>query len=117
MSSLAKVSRDDIIAAFNKDYPDIVLDVELDVSKYLDSTIDRTYYASNGSDDGADVAVLQTLHDFTRWRNEKRLMPYKVIPFDDIYPQFVDPHGAYTGCFICQHPLNFIRAYADFSLV
>lgn len=75
--------------------------MRLDLSKYLDARADMAYALSKGADDGIDVAVLQSLHDFPRWKSEDRLLPYKVAQWNDIYPQFVDRDGAYTGLYIC----------------
>ncbi|PPQ98676.1 hypothetical protein CVT24_003303 [Panaeolus cyanescens] len=89
-----------ISSAFTTKFPNITLDLKVDVSKYHDSFIDRTYQSTNGTDSGVDVAVLQTLHDFTRWKRENRLLRYKAAAFGDIYPQFVDADGAYTGVYM-----------------
>jgi len=35
-----------------------------EISKYWDAKFDRAYQTSNGKDNGVDVAVLQSLHDF-----------------------------------------------------
>lgn len=80
----------------------MTLNVNLDLSKYLDGQADLKYASTNGSDNGADVIVLQTLHNFPRWKSEGRLLPYKVAPWNDIYPEFVDKDAAYTGLFICK---------------
>ncbi|KAF9562910.1 periplasmic binding protein-like II [Agrocybe pediades] len=88
---------DQVTAAFTKRFPGIKLDLTVDLSKYLDSRIDRQHQVTNGAEEFADVAVLQTLQNFGRWKSEGRLMPYKVSEWDDIYPEFVDQDGAYTG--------------------
>lgn len=72
------------------------------LSKYWHSRIDRTYSLTNGEDNLVDVAVLQDLHAFPQWKREGRLLPYKVAPWNDLYPQFVDKHGFFTGCYICE---------------
>ncbi|KAF9054200.1 hypothetical protein BJ165DRAFT_1338327 [Panaeolus papilionaceus] len=89
-----------IINSFTAKFPNVSLDLTVDVSKYHDSFIDRSYQNTNGIDNGVDVAVLQTLHDFTRWKKDNRLLRYKAAAFGDIYPQFVDPEGAYTGVYM-----------------
>ncbi|KAF8901010.1 hypothetical protein CPB84DRAFT_1846992 [Gymnopilus junonius] len=85
---------------FENRFPGIKLDLSLDLSKYLDAEIDRQYKKTNGLDEFADVAVLQSLHDFPRWKAEGRLLPYKVSQWNDIYSKFVDEEGAYTGLYI-----------------
>lgn len=97
-----QVSKTYITKAFTQAFPGIKIDVKLDVSKYLDINIDDSYRATNGSDDGVDLAVLQSVQNFPRWKKEERLLPYKVAPWDDIYPDFVDEDGAYTGLHICK---------------
>jgi ABC-type Fe3+ transport system substrate-binding protein len=98
--STVKAFPDLIINFFQNRFPDIKLNLTGDLSKYLDSKIDIAYQLSQDKDNGADVAVLQTLHDFPRWKAQSRLMPYKVASWNDIYPEFVDPDGAYTGIFV-----------------
>ena len=67
----------------------------VDVSKYHDSRIDRQF-EKTGSD-GADVAMLQTLHDFKRWKEAGRLLPYKVANWEEIYSSLKDPSGAFVA--------------------
>jgi len=86
-----------IIDAFHNRFPDIKLNLTGDLSKYWDSKIDAAYQSK---DNGVDVAVLQSLHDFPCWKTEGRLMPYKVASWNDIYPDYVDPDGTYTGLFV-----------------
>lgn len=78
------------------------MNITTDLSKYLDSSIDIAYSVSNGTSDLFDLAVLQSTHDFPRWKEEGRLMNYKVREWEDIYPEFVDTDGAYTGLYICK---------------
>jgi ABC-type Fe3+ transport system substrate-binding protein len=95
--------------AFQKSFPGIKIEVLCDLSKYLDGRINRIYETSNGTDDGADVAVIQSLHNFPRWKNENRLLNYKPANWDDIYTEFVDKDGAYAGYYICMSPFPFFR--------
>lgn len=89
-----------IIAAFTKRFPDVEFNLTVDLSKYHDSRADRTFDTSNGEDDGTDVVLLQTVHDFPRWKKANRLLPYKVATWNDIQSPFKDEDGAFTGCFI-----------------
>ncbi len=97
-----QASKNGIVKAFTTRFPNIKLNLTLDVSKYLDGIADLTYDSTKGTDDGADVVVLQSVHNFPRWKSQGRLLPYKVAPWDDIQPEFVDPDGAYTGLYICE---------------
>lgn len=76
------------------------LNLTVDVSKYHDSRIDRQFQ-KNGSD-GADIAVLQTVQDFVRWKREGRLLPYKPTNWNDIYASLKDNNGAYFSPFVCE---------------
>ncbi|KAG0157750.1 ABC-type Fe3+ transport system [Penicillium digitatum] len=88
------------IAAWQARFPEIKLNLTVDVSKYHDSRVNRQFQR-NGTD-GADIAVLQTLHDFGRWKREGRLLPYKPLKWEDIYSAIKDPHGAFVGAYIYQ---------------
>jgi len=103
-----RASGNQVSNAFQKSFPGIKIDVQCDLSKYLDGRINRIHETSNGTDDGADVAVLQTLHDFPRWKTQNRLLNYKPANWDDIYPEFVDPDGAYAGYFMRTSPFPFL---------
>ena len=91
-----------LIAAFTKRFPEVKFNLTVDLSKYHDSRADRAFDTSNGQDDGTDVIVLQTVHDFPRWKEANRLLPYKVAPWNDIHSPFRDEDGTFTGCFICK---------------
>lgn len=97
-----KASQTSITKAFRSRFPKIKLDLTVELSKYWDSRIDRAYQISDGQDDGVDVAVLQSLQDFHRWKAEGRLLPYRVASWNDIYPEFIDRDGTYTGLYICE---------------
>ena len=102
VSFTVKASGTLIKSFFEAKFPGMTLNVSLDLSKYLDGKADLKYASTNGGDNGADVVVLQTLHNFPRWKLQDRLLPYKVACWNDIYPEFVDNDGAYTGLFICE---------------
>jgi ABC-type Fe3+ transport system substrate-binding protein len=78
----------------------VKLNLTVDVSKYHDSRIDRQFQKTGN--DGVDIAVLQTLHDFTRWKREGRLLPYKPANWDNIYASLKDSNGAFFGIFVCK---------------
>ncbi|KAF2209001.1 hypothetical protein CERZMDRAFT_70365 [Cercospora zeae-maydis SCOH1-5] len=73
-------------------FPDIKLNLTVDLSKYHDNRIDRAHLQGLHV---ADVAVLQTLQDFRRWKSEGKLVNYKPATFDDILPGEKDPDGAW----------------------
>ncbi|THW49897.1 periplasmic binding protein-like II [Aureobasidium pullulans] len=85
---------DPTIAAWKARFPDVKLNLTVDVSKYHDSRVNRQY--QRNGDDGADIAVLQTLHDFGRWKREGRLYPYKPADWDNtevpsIFGELINP--------------------------
>ncbi|KAJ5881348.1 uncharacterized protein N7529_000020 [Penicillium soppii] len=91
---------DPTIAAWQARFPDVKLNLTVDVSKYHDSRVNRQF--QRDGTDGADIAVLQTLHDYGRWKREGRLLPYKPSKWEDVYSSIKDPAGAFTGTYIYQ---------------
>ncbi|CAD6444776.1 c1fef3eb-e1b6-4183-ae95-45c47b09c6f1 [Sclerotinia trifoliorum] len=73
-------------------FPKISLDLTVDLSKYHDSRIDRAHWNNT---DTVDIALLQTLHDFQRWKEEGRLLFYKPPTFADLYSGEKDLDGAF----------------------
>ncbi|TLD32069.1 putative abc-type fe3+ transport periplasmic component protein [Venturia nashicola] len=57
--------------AWKARFPKITLDLSVDLSKYHDSRIDRAWLIKNET---VDIATLQTLHDFKRWKQQDRLI-------------------------------------------
>ncbi|RAL61445.1 hypothetical protein DID88_009374 [Monilinia fructigena] len=74
-------------------FPKIALDFQVDLSKYHDSRIDRGYWSNNHT---YDIAMLQTLQDFQRWKEEGRLLFYKPPTFLDLYAGETDLDGAFV---------------------
>lgn len=80
--------------AFLKKFPKIKFNMVTDLSKYHDARIDDQI------DEGrvvADVAQLQTLDDFPRWKKEGALEKYKPVGWDKVYNKIKDKDGYYTG--------------------
>ncbi|KAI9647882.1 hypothetical protein NHQ30_004270 [Ciborinia camelliae] len=88
----AGVQADAIKTAWAARFPKISLDYTIDLSKYHDSRIDRAYWNNNET---VDVAILQTLQDFQRWKEEGRLLFYKPPTFEDLYSGEKDLDGAF----------------------
>jgi ABC-type Fe3+ transport system substrate-binding protein len=88
------------IDAWNKQFPKVKLNLTVELSKYLDSRVDRQFQ-KNGHD-GADIAVLQQLNDFDRWTRLGRLLPYKPASWDTIYPDVKDTNGAFVAILFCE---------------
>ncbi|KAI0751257.1 ABC-type Fe3+ transport system [Daedaleopsis nitida] len=92
-----KNQQDTLKQAFEARFPGMTLNVTVDLSKYHDGNID--FQIANG-DVYTDTAILQTLHDFPRWKQQGLLLPYKPADWDQIYDAFKDPDGAYVGLYI-----------------
>ena len=45
-----------------------------------------------------DMAFFQTVQDFVNWKKQGKLLAFKPDGFDQIYPNFKDPDGAYRRC-------------------
>ncbi|KAL7928089.1 Fe3+ ABC transporter periplasmic protein [Trichoderma chlorosporum] len=88
------------IEAFNARFPKIKLKLQVELSKYIDSRIDRQFQMNQT--DGADIAVLQQLNDFDRWNREGRLLPYKPASWNNIFPDVKDPNGGFLAILFYQ---------------
>ena len=73
-------------------FPNVALNLTVDLSKYHDGRIDRGFYENEHV---ADIAVLQTLQDFPRWKAENKLQYYKPNNYDDLLENEKDLDGAY----------------------
>ncbi len=80
--------------AFKRRFPDLNIRVVGDLSKYHDARIDQQLARGRLE---CDVAHLQTLHDFERWKSQGVLLPYKPLGWDAVYSEFKDPEGAFTA--------------------
>ncbi|QYX76987.1 ABC transporter substrate-binding protein [Streptomyces akebiae] len=81
-------------AAFRQRFPEIDLQLIVDYSKYHDVRVDNQFATDTLV---PDVVQLQTLHDFTRWKREGRLLRYKPAGFGKLYKKFRDPDGAWVA--------------------
>lgn len=80
--------------AFMARFPGMSIKIVTDLSKYHDARIDLQLARGRLE---ADVAVLQTLQDFDRWKDEGQLLAYKPLDWDAIAPGYKDPDGAFAG--------------------
>lgn len=78
--------------AWTAQWPDVELNLTVDLSKYHDNRIDRAHLQGLHV---ADIAVLQTLQDFRRWKAEGKLVNYKPASFEDLLESEKDFDGAY----------------------
>jgi ABC-type Fe3+ transport system substrate-binding protein len=81
-------------AAFKDRFPDIDLTLIVDYSKYHDVRVDNQFATGTLV---PDVVQLQTLQDFTRWKEQGRLLRYKPAGFSEVHQPFKDPQGAWVA--------------------
>ncbi|MFC4455183.1 ABC transporter substrate-binding protein [Deinococcus sonorensis] len=89
--------QDGTVQAFKAAFPGVNVNIRVDLSKYHEGRIDQQLASKNVY---TDVAMLQTLHDFDRWKAEGALQPYKPVGWNHVAPKFKDADGAYTGMLI-----------------
>lgn len=92
-----KTQQDFLKQAFEARFPNITLNITVDLSKYHDGNLDLQLAANNVY---VDSIILQTLHDYPRWKKEGALLNYAPKNFDKIYPVFKDKDAAYSGVYI-----------------
>lgn len=80
--------------AFMARFPGMSVRIVADLSKYHDARIDLQLARGRLE---ADVAILQTLQDFDRWKEQGQLLAYKPLDWDAISPGYKDPDGAFAG--------------------
>jgi hypothetical protein len=85
---------DGLKQGFEQQFAGMHMTIRTDLSKYHDARIDNQL-ARNRLE--PDVAHLQTLQDFDRWKREGVLLRYKPEGFDQVYREFKDKDGYYTG--------------------
>jgi hypothetical protein len=92
-----KTQQNSLKSAFETRFPNMTLNVTVDLSKYHDINLDAQLAAD---DVYVDSIILQTLNDYPRWKKEGALMNYAPLNFDKIYPEFKDAEAAYSGLLI-----------------
>lgn len=86
--------QDATVQAFRARFPDVDLTMVVDYSKYHDVRVDNQLATDTLV---PDVVQLQTVQDFTRWKSQGKLLPYKPAGFSKLYKDFRDPQGAWTA--------------------
>ncbi|KAF2874636.1 hypothetical protein BDV95DRAFT_604797 [Massariosphaeria phaeospora] len=102
-----KNQQDALKKAFEERFPGMTLNITVDVSKYHNGLIDEQLANGNLY---VDSAILQTLHDYPRWKEAGALLHYAPLDFDKIHTSFRDIHAAYYGVNIFGWNIDF----ADF---
>ncbi|KAH7125544.1 ABC transporter [Dendryphion nanum] len=89
-----KTQQDGLKRAFEARFPGMTLNSTVDLSKYHDTRLDDQIASGNVQ---VDSIILQTLHDYPRWKEEGALLQYKPRDFNKIAPVFRDEDAAYYG--------------------
>src|SRR3974390_1177997 len=79
---------------FEQRFPGIKVTAKAGSSNVLDQEIDTQMKAGNLQ---VDMAVLQTIQDYERWKKAGVLLPFKPEGFDKIDDEWKDKDGAYVG--------------------
>ncbi|WGD37978.1 ABC transporter substrate-binding protein [Lysinibacter sp. HNR] len=86
--------QDTVRRLFTERFPEINLDLRVDLSKFHDVKIDEQL-ASNTLI--PDVAQLQTSHDFDKWKEQGELLEFKPLGASKQFPGYADPDGAFVS--------------------
>jgi ABC-type Fe3+ transport system substrate-binding protein len=87
--------------AFSARYPGIKISVDGGFSDVLDKKIDRQIATGTLE---VDLAILQTIADFVRWRAQDRLLLFKPDGFDAMDAGFKDADGAFYATMVIVVP-------------
>ncbi len=83
--------------AFEQKYPGIKVTIHAGFSNQLDAQIDQQIKDKKLT---ADLAILQTVQDFIRWKKEVVLARFKPEGWQEIDKSFKDRDGYYVGVFV-----------------
>ena len=86
---------------FSARYPGVKVSVTGGFSNVLDKKIEAQLAAGKLE---VDIAMFQTLQDFTRWKQQGALLEFKPQGFDKVDPSFKDPAGAFVAIQVNAHP-------------
>ncbi|OAA52846.1 ABC-type Fe3+ transport system [Beauveria brongniartii RCEF 3172] len=92
-----KNQQDFLKQAFEKKFPELTLNITVDLSKYHDVKLDEQLDAGNVF---VDSIILQTLNDYPRWAEKKVLLSYAPAGFDKIEPTFKDDNAFWYGVYV-----------------
>ncbi|KAL9630316.1 MAG: hypothetical protein Q9164_006481 [Protoblastenia rupestris] len=83
--------------AFEGRFPGVILNVTVDASYHAEEYINNQLANGNLY---VDTAMLQTSHDYPRWKKQRALLYYKPLNFDNLHKPFRDYDGAYYAYII-----------------
>ncbi|OAA49230.1 ABC-type Fe3+ transport system [Cordyceps fumosorosea ARSEF 2679] len=92
-----KNQQDFLKQEFEKKFPDMTLNITVDLSKYHDVRLDEQLAAKNVF---VDSIILQTLNDYPRWAKEEALLSYAPAGFDKVVPEFKDADAFWYGVYV-----------------
>ncbi len=79
---------------FMQQFPGIEVKVTGGFSNVLNERIEKQMAEGKLA---VDMAFFQTVQDFVNWKKQGKLLAFKPDGFDQIYPNFKDPDGAYMS--------------------
>ena len=79
---------------FMQQFPGIEVKVTGGFSNVLNERIEKQMAEGKLA---VDMAFFQTVQDFLNWKKQGKLLAFKPDGFDQIYPNFKDPDGAYMS--------------------
>jgi len=79
---------------FMQQFPGITVSVTGGFSNVLNEKIEKQMADKKLT---VDMAFFQTVQDFVAWKKQGKLLNFKPDGFDQIYPNFRDPDGAYMA--------------------
>jgi ABC-type Fe3+ transport system substrate-binding protein len=79
---------------FTQQFPGIEVKVTGGFSNVLNERIEKQMADGKLA---VDMAFFQTVQDFVNWKRQGKLLAFKPDGFDQIYPNFKDPDGAYMS--------------------
>lgn len=85
-----KTQQNSLKTAFEARFPGMTLNVTVDLSKYHDVNLDRQLATKNVY---VDSIILQTLHDYPRWKEEGAILNYKPVGFESMLSMQTCLHG------------------------
>ncbi len=96
---------------FRKRFPEIDIEIFVDLSKYHDL---KVYEQLNDGYLEPDVVMLQTMNDFENWTKMGVLEPFKPEGFKYIREGYSDPDGYFIGAFIFAFLPQYAKSGLDF---
>lgn len=98
--------------AFKQRFPEVPIEIKVDLSKYHDVKIDEQLERNELE---PDVTMLQTTQDFDNWKEEGVLESYKPIGFSEQREGYADADGNYMTSFIFSFVPQVTKGLGEFT--